>query len=130
MDIPNAVPMPDFLAECTQDSDLTATMYNNGDIVVLELGGEVDMLAEPLLREALAKCLHDHPRVLVLDLRAVSFFGSSGLALLLETQQLAGEHTRLRIVAHGPTALRPLHVTGLDRQFDLYASREDALRNS
>lgn len=66
----------------------------------------------------------------MVDLLAVHFFGSSGLALLLEAQQLAGEHTRLRVVADSPAIRRPLHVTGLDRQFALYPTREAALPNN
>ena len=130
MNIPDAVSSPSSVAESAQDSGLTATIHNNGEIVVLEVGGEVDLLTAPLLRDAVTKSLHDHPQVFVLDLLAVRFLGSSGLAVLLEAQQLAGEHTRLRVVADGPTTRRPLDVTGLAQQFALYSTREDALRNA
>lgn len=130
MNIPDAVSLPDSVAESAPDPGLTATIHNNGEIVILEVSGEVDLLTAPLLRDAMTKSLHDHPPVLVLDLLAVRFLGSSGIALLLETQQLAGENTQLRIVADGPTTRRPLHVTGLDEQFALYLTREDALRNT
>jgi anti-sigma B factor antagonist len=128
MNIPDAVSPLDSFAESAQASGLTTTMHNNGDTVVLEVDGEVDMLTAPLLRDAVTKSLQDRPQVLVLDLLAVRFLGSSGLAILIEAKQLAGEHTRLRIVADGPTTRRPLHITGLDQQFALYSTREDALR--
>jgi anti-sigma B factor antagonist len=130
MNISGALPAPSSSADSEQDPGLTATVYDNGDTAIVEVSGEVDMRTAPLLRDALSKSLHDHPRVLVVDLLAVNFFGSSGLALLLETQQLAGEHTRLRVVADGPTTRRPLQLTGLDQQFALYPTREDALRSA
>lgn len=130
MNIPDVVSPPDSVAENTQGADLTITMHDNGDTVVVEVGGEVDMLTAPLLRDAVTQCLQHRPRVLVLDLLAVRFFGSSGLAMLLETQQLAGEHTLLRVVADGPTTRRPLQITGLNQQFALYPTREDALRDA
>ena len=130
MNSPDSASPLDSFNESTQESDLTATIHNDGDTVVLEVGGDVDMRTAPLLRDAIIKSLHDQPHVLVINLRAVGFFGSSGLALLLEARQLAGEHTRLRIVADGPATRRPLEVTGLDQQFDLYPTREDALRTT
>lgn len=130
MNVPDAVPPPDSAAGSAQDLGLAATIHNNGDIVILEVDGEVDMLTAPLLRDALTKSLDDRPQLLILDLLGVRFFGSSGLALLLETQQLAGDHVQLRIVTEGPTIRRPLQVTGLDQQFTLHLTREDALRNT
>ena len=130
MSYPDGVPSPGSTVEAARDSGLTVTVHNNGEAVVLEVGGEVDLLTVPPLRDAVMKALQSHPPVLVLDLLSVHFFGSSGLAMLLEAQQFAGEHTRLRVVADGPATRRPLQITGLDQQLDLYPTREDALRNA
>lgn len=130
MNISDAKPSTESFAERALDSGLTTTIHSNGDIVVLEVDGDVDMLTAPPLRDAIIKSLDDHPRMLIIDLSAVRFLGSSGLALLVEAHQLAGEDIGLRVVADGPTTRRPLQLTGLDEQFALYPTREAALRNT
>ena len=127
MNVSDAVSSPDSFAETAQDSGLTVTMHDHAEAVILEVGGEVDMFTVPLLRAPVIKALRSRPPVLVLDLSAVRFLGSSGLAILIEAQQLAGDHTRLRVVADAPATLRPLQVTGLDQQLALYPTRDDAL---
>ena len=106
---------------------LTVAVHHRGDAVVVEAAGEVDILTAGHLQESLAAAAAARPPVLVIDLLAVTFLGSSGLAVLLETQQLAGDHTQLRVVATQPVVLRPLHVTGLTGLFVLCDSQQDAL---
>jgi anti-anti-sigma factor len=63
----------------------------------------------------------------VIDLLAGSFFGSAGLAALIEAQQRAGAHCQIRLVASGPVTIRPLQATGLAAVFVICASRTEAL---
>lgn len=108
--------------------DMTVSVHEQGDAVVVEVVGEVDLLTAPRLHGAVMTALASRPRMVVIDLLGVSFLGSSGLAVLVEVhQQATGERTQLRVVAEGPATLRPLQVTALDRQLSLYPSREDAL---
>jgi anti-sigma B factor antagonist len=99
-----------------------------GEAVVVSVSGEVDALTAPSVAETVLGVLGERPARVVIDLLAVSFLGSAGLALLVEAQQVAGlQHTMLRVVAAGPVTLHPLQVTGLDRQFSVHATRDDAL---
>jgi anti-sigma B factor antagonist len=98
-----------------------------GEAVVVSVSGEVDALTAPSVAETVLGVLGERPARVVIDLLAVSFLGSAGLALLVEAQQVAGQHTVLRVVAAGPVTLHPLQVTGLDRQFSVHATRDDAL---
>jgi anti-sigma B factor antagonist len=107
--------------------DATVSVHHEGDAVVVEVAGEVDLLSAPRLRDAVMAALADRPPVVVVDLLKVGFLGSSGLAALMEAQQQTGEHTQLRVVADGPVTLRPLQVTALDRHLAVYSTREDAL---
>lgn len=96
------------------------------EVVVLAASGEVDLLTVRRLHDSMQRTLAEMPRLLVVDLTGVSFFGSSGLAVLAEFRQVAGSHTELRVVATGP-ALRALQVTGLTDIFAVHPNLEDAL---
>ncbi|MGM1059850.1 STAS domain-containing protein [Saccharothrix sp. Mg75] len=94
-------------------------------VVVVTVSGELDLDTAPRVREAL---LAPPPPVVVLDLTAVRFFGSSGLALLLE----ADRHVRrsggeLVLVATGRAVLRPLEITGVSQVLRVFPTLTEAL---
>ncbi|HEV2782279.1 MAG TPA: STAS domain-containing protein [Actinophytocola sp.] len=109
---------------------LDVVVVKQGDAVVLEVSGEVDMATAPRLPTHVLEAIDTRPMVLVIDLAAVHFFGSSGLAVLVDAQQESDAQTQLRIVASRADVLRPLQVTGLDKALALYATREDAVRDA
>ncbi|HET9564535.1 MAG TPA: STAS domain-containing protein, partial [Mycobacterium sp.] len=61
----------------------------DGTIVVLRIGGEIDLLSQPELQTTLTDTLTGRPRHLVVDLAAVTFCWVQGLALLAETAAIA-----------------------------------------
>jgi len=82
--------------------------------VTLTVVGEVDAFTAPMLRSAIASQLEGQPRELVLDLSAVEFLGSAGLAALVETQHSARDRdVALRLIATSRAVTRPLESTGL-----------------
>lgn len=97
--------------------------------VVVEVGGEVDMLTSPQLRTTvLEKFETDGVQLVVLVLDAVTFLGTSGLAVLIEVReaaQNAGVH--LRLVCTARRVLRPLTIAGLVPLFDVHETLEQAL---
>lgn len=81
-------------------------------IVVVQ--GEMDVLAEPLVREVLA----DEATCVVFDLHAVTFLDASGLRVLLGVRRRAVEvGGRVRLVAPSGPVRRLLALTGTDRLF-------------
>ena len=56
---------------------------------MLRVAGEIDLLSAPEFEEVVDAVLADGPEMLVVDLRAVTFFCSAGL------QVLAAAHRRL-----------------------------------
>ena len=58
--------------------------YRENNIDVLELEGEIDMHFAPVLRRLLRSKRDAQCPALLLDLTAVEFIGSSGLAVILE----------------------------------------------
>jgi anti-sigma B factor antagonist len=107
---------------------MTATPHQVGVDVVVEVTGEVDMVTAPTLRRTILAALEDHPPVMVIDLLAVGFLGSAGLALLLEAQYRAAGRSEIRLVAKGSVTLRPLEATGLATAFQIFDTRQEALR--
>lgn len=107
--------------------DVSVMVHNQGEAIVMEVHGEVDLLTAPQMRETVMAAVESQPRVLVIDLLGVSFLGSPGLAVLVEAQQRAGTRTQLRVAAVGAATVRPMLVSGLNQQLALYPTREAAL---
>jgi anti-sigma B factor antagonist len=98
--------------------------------VVIEVGGEVDMLTSPQLRAATTDQFESQSGVelVVLALDGVSFLGTSGLAVLIEVREEA--HTagiELRLACTARRVLRPLTIAGLVPLFDIHDTVEQAL---
>jgi anti-sigma B factor antagonist len=98
--------------------------------VVIEVGGEVDMLTSPQLRFVVLDQFEPDSGVelVVLDLDGVTFLGTSGLAVLIEVREAA--HTagvELRLACTARRVLRPLTIAGLIPLFDIHDTVERAL---
>lgn len=94
---------------------------------VLTVRGEVDMVTAPALAQEVGAALREAPALLVVDLTAVRFLSSAGLAVLVDAQARATSGTVFRVVANSPGTLRVLELTGLDRTLAVHASLDDAL---
>ena len=101
----------------------------SGPAEVLIVTGEIDMATAPQLRAELLRCLAQHPAVLVVDLNAVTFLASSGLAVFVEVQQAASD-TSLRLVAGHRVVSRPIELVGLHQVPAVYPSRDDAMADT
>jgi anti-anti-sigma factor len=96
-----------------------------GTIVVV--AGEVDIATAPQVREVMAP-IASAGRSVCLDLSAVTFMDSVGLALVLALHRELGVHGgRLAIVCpEGPAKLL-FEVTGVDAELALHPTREAAV---
>jgi anti-sigma B factor antagonist len=93
---------------------------------LLVVEGEIDTQTAGALELALTRLLADRSDVLVIDLSAVTFLASSGLAVLIRAAHRAGER-RLRVVSAARAVRRPIEITGADQLFDLYPDLDAAL---
>ena len=98
--------------------------------VVLSVAGEVDLLTADRLSAALEAEVDRHALVVV-DLTAVGFLSSSGLAALALAHRaaVAAGHV-LRLVAGNRVTLRPLQITGLAEEIAVYATVPEAVAGS
>ncbi|MDT7575076.1 MAG: anti-sigma factor antagonist [Pseudonocardiales bacterium] len=125
---PNAA--PPAAPRGDNDDQITITVRADGPRSLIIVGGEVDMLTSPQLRATVLDQLSETAGVqlVVLDLNAVTFLGTSGLAVLIEVREaahMAGVELRLACTAR--RVLRPLTIAGLVSLFDIRDSQEAAL---
>jgi len=103
------------------------SVRDDGKAVVVSLSGEVDLESSPRLRELLLGLVRDGRDVLV-DLSAVTYIDSSGVASLIEAFQLARRSgPAFALVAPSAAALRVLQLARLDRVFHIHATLAEAL---
>lgn len=98
--------------------------------VVIEVGGEVDMLTSPQLRATVLDQFATSAGVelVVLDLDGVTFLGTSGLAVLIEVREAAhAAGVELRLACTARRVLRPLTIAGLIPLFDIHDTIDRAL---
>ena len=126
--------------------DLRMRVRHEGEVVVVEVGGEIDLHSAPQLRAELVKATEPlktaektaeagktvssdlrAPRVVV-DLNEVSFLDSTGIGVLVGALKRARERGgALHFCNAQARVKRVFEITGLMRALPLHESREAAL---
>jgi anti-sigma B factor antagonist len=103
--------------------DVLRVEVNHGaGCTVLRVDGEVDALTGPLFVGRIVEAVDAAVGMVVIDLTGVGFFGSAGIAALVEARRAAGRRALgLRIVCHDRVVLVPLRVAGVLDQFEVYS---------
>jgi anti-sigma B factor antagonist len=92
---------------------------------VIFLSGDVDLHSSPRAREAILDCLKQKKALLV-ELSAVSYMDSSGVASLVEGYQTARKQSlEFGLVAVSQAAMNVLKLARLDQVFPIHASFGD-----
>jgi anti-sigma B factor antagonist len=126
---PSPVP-PTRLADEVDDQIRLRLLRPAAGQVVLEVGGEVDMLTSPQLRSVVLEQFASDSglELLVLALDDVTFLGTSGLAVLIEVRDAShAAGIGLRLACTARRVMRPLAIAGLVPLFDIYPSVDEAL---
>jgi anti-anti-sigma factor len=103
-----------------------------GTAIVLRAVGEIDAASATVLTDQLAHAAKTAipPGPVVLDLRAIEFMGSAGMAMLIATHQLCqDQHVVFRVVA-GPTVTRRLELLGLLTFVTIRLTLDEALHGT
>jgi anti-sigma B factor antagonist len=98
-----------------------------GNVVVLALTGELDMLTAPRLEEVIAAAAGKSPAAMIVDLSGVKFLATAGLNVLVAASLDVTGSEQFGIVAQGAVVRRPLVLTGIDTFVTLFPSLVDAL---
>ena len=95
------------------------TLHNEGNFSILALSGEVDLHYSPEARKQILTLLNNNNNVLV-DLSAVSYIDSSGIASLVEGFQLArNKKLQFGLVGVSDAAHQVLQLARLDKVFQI-----------
>jgi anti-sigma B factor antagonist len=98
-----------------------------GDTAIIALKGEIDLESSPLARELLLSNVAGKKNILV-DLSAVSYIDSSGVASLVEALQASRKNgTEFALAAASEAARRVLELARLDKVFTMYNTIDDGL---
>jgi len=108
---------------------MNVDIRDEGDAAVVALSGDVDLESSPHVREALLDCV-ERKSAVVVDMSAVSYIDSSGVASLVEAFQTARKSdTRFVLARVSEAAMRVLELARLDRVFRIVDEVADGLEN-
>lgn len=104
---------------------MQVSVKDNKKFKVLSLSGEVDLYESPKAREQILDCLKSDVSLLI-DLSAVSYIDSSGIASLVEGLQLAREKKLdFALISISHAAIQVLKLARLDQVFSVYDTVDD-----
>jgi anti-anti-sigma factor len=97
-------------------------------LAVVTLPGEIDVINDGQVQDALTSALDDGAAVLVADAGGTTFCGCSGVTTLLLTHhRAAAAGTQLRLVVGSPSMRRILELTAADQELNTYPTLAAAL---
>lgn len=107
----------------------TATVMTDRDgLVIVVLGGELDIVSAPAVRERLLSLLRPGVSRLVIDMSAIRYADASGVEVLGSTQRRAALlGGTVCLAAPQPEVARVLTITGINRRLKVYPSVQAAL---
>lgn len=108
--------------------DISFTIQAEREGTVVRVNGDLDVVTASQLRERLADLVRRGHYDLIVDLEAVSFLDSSGLAVLVNALKRARAHDgSVRLVCTSEPLLQIFRITGLNKTFSIHATAADAL---
>ena len=101
-----------------------------GDVAVLEVGGEVDLYTAPRLREKLVDLVSAGHTTIVVDMTKVEFLDSTGLGVLVGGLKRVRSHDgTLALVCAEERVLKLFRITGLTKVFAIHDTLAEALED-
>jgi anti-sigma B factor antagonist len=105
-----------------------ATEQAGPGAAVVALTGEVDLYTCPEFKQELLRVIADGATLVVVDLTGTTFIDSTALGVLIRgVERLRQKDGKLCVVVVDPNIAKIFEVTGLNRVFSVYDSREEAL---
>lgn len=95
---------------------------------IVAISGDVDLYSSPEVRKVIIGLTDKKAPLIVVDLRAVSYMDSSGIATLVEgLQQMSKYGGELRLFGLGAAVREVFELSRLDKVFQIYDSEAAAL---
>ncbi|RKT89087.1 anti-anti-sigma factor [Saccharopolyspora antimicrobica] len=96
-------------------------------VLLMEVAGEIELINAPRVESAIMEAFDERPAALILDFSGVTFLSSAGLAVLVRSRNRAGDDIAFRVVVDGPATARPIQLTGLDQEIEVFSTRDQAV---
>jgi anti-sigma B factor antagonist len=95
---------------------------------VISLTGEVDLYTAPEFKQQLLNVIAEGGKDVVVDFTNTTFIDSTTLGVLVGgVKRLRAEEGRLSLVCSDRNITKIFEITGLDRVFTIYTTRDEAL---
>ena len=110
-----------------RELDITTEEAGVG-VAVVALAGEIDLYTCPEFKQELLRVIADGATLVVVDLTKTTFIDSTALGVIIRgVERLKQRDGRLVVVCADPNIVKIFEVTGLNRIFSVYDSRDEAL---
>jgi anti-sigma B factor antagonist len=96
-------------------------------VALVAVEGDVDMYSSPDLRQTLQRLTSDRVKVIAVDLSAVDFMDSSGIATLVQALKEARPYGgEIRLARPGGNVMRVLKLSNLTSLFPVFETVDEA----
>jgi anti-sigma B factor antagonist len=110
-----------------RELDISTEEAGPGIAVVARTGG-VALYTSPEFKQELLRVIADGASLVVVDLTGTTFIDSTALGVIIRgVERLKQQDGRLVVVCADPNIVKIIEVTGLNRIFSVYGSRDEAL---
>ena len=104
-----------------------STKTENPILIVSVNDDRIDAAVAIEFKDAMRTETLDGPKIMVLDLSAVNFIGSSGLSAIVASMKHMGQDQTLALAGLTPTVDKVFRLTRMDTVFSLFATLGGAL---
>jgi anti-sigma B factor antagonist len=102
----------------------------DGDACVIALSGEVDLYTAPEFKQQLLEVVGQGSKEVIVDFSDTTFIDSTTLGVLVGgVKRLRPNGGRLSLVCSDRNITKIFEITGLNKVFDIYESREAAVES-
>ena len=104
------------------------TEHLRDDAYVISLAGEVDLYTAPEFKQQLLDVIGQGGKQVVVDFTDTTFIDSTTLGVLVGgVKRLRTNDGQLSLVCSDRNITKIFEITGLDKVFDIYATRDEAV---
>jgi len=98
------------------------------DAYLISLSGEVDLYTAPDFKQQLLQVIGDGARQVIVDFSQTTFIDSTTLGVLVGgVKRLRSNDGQLSLVCNDRNITKIFEITGLDRVFTIYPTRDEAI---
>jgi anti-sigma B factor antagonist len=100
----------------------------SGDTYVISLAGEVDLYTAPEFKQQLLEVIGQGGKEVIVDFSGTTFIDSTTLGVLVGgVKRLRSNDGQLSLVCSDRNITKIFEITGLDRVFSIYPTRDEAI---